>query len=355
MLVNGTPLPDTGQTDSYTSTFGEDSDYLINPPSYTKLDENGNDLLDSATEWVMVRDNVTQLIWEVKTNDGSIHDRDNKFDWYNALGVFVAKVNGTSFGGHSDWRIPSIKELASITDLGKYAATINTEFFPNTLSYFYWSSTNLDYNTNYAWCIYFLSGHVHYHYKSAINYVRAVRGGQTGSLDHLVINGDDTVTDTVTGLMWQQATDGERNWETAISYCEGLTLAGYDDWRLPNRRELRSVADYSRTDPAINTTYFPDTLSSYYWSSTTYDYDTDRAWYVHFYVGGGNYYFKSDSYYARAVRGGQSRYWVIWSFGLRPGLELGTRGYHVDHVGHLGYSRGCGDFHLPGGRENRDL
>ena len=78
------PVPDTGQTQSYTDTFGEDSDYLINPPSYTKLDAQGNELSDSAASWVMVRDNVTGLIWEVKTDDGSIHDKDNEYTWYDS-------------------------------------------------------------------------------------------------------------------------------------------------------------------------------------------------------------------------------------------------------------------------------
>ena len=76
------PVPDTGQTQSYTDTFGEDSDYLINPPSYTKLDANGNDLPNDATEWIMVRDNVTGLIWEVKTNDGSVHDKGKTYTIY---------------------------------------------------------------------------------------------------------------------------------------------------------------------------------------------------------------------------------------------------------------------------------
>lgn len=62
-------VPDTGQTQYYTDTFGEDSDYLINPPSYTKLNANGGDLEDTADEWAMVRDNVTGLIWEVKQNN----------------------------------------------------------------------------------------------------------------------------------------------------------------------------------------------------------------------------------------------------------------------------------------------
>ena len=63
---HGSPVPDTGQEQSYTDTFGEDSDYTINPQSYTKLDEYGNELPDDALIWVMVRDNVTGLIWEVK-------------------------------------------------------------------------------------------------------------------------------------------------------------------------------------------------------------------------------------------------------------------------------------------------
>jgi len=81
------PLPDTGQTKCYNNYlneeitcpqpgedfYGQDATYLINPPSYTKLDASGNDLPDSATSWVMVRDNMTGLIWEVKTDDGSIH------------------------------------------------------------------------------------------------------------------------------------------------------------------------------------------------------------------------------------------------------------------------------------------
>ncbi|MCP3873337.1 MAG: hypothetical protein GY699_09320, partial [Desulfobacteraceae bacterium] len=57
-------IPDTGQYSSYTNTFGENHDYIINPPSYTKLDASGNSLADDAVSWTMVRDNVTGLIWE---------------------------------------------------------------------------------------------------------------------------------------------------------------------------------------------------------------------------------------------------------------------------------------------------
>ena len=105
--------------------------------------------------------------------------------------------------------------------------------------------------------------------------------------------------------MWQQGV-GSMTWDSAISHCEALTLAGYDDWRLPNRRELRSIVDYTTYGPAIDTEYFPGTLSSNYWSSTTSP-DSTYAWLVHFFSGNEYNYYKSDSYYVRAVRRGQTR------------------------------------------------
>jgi len=142
--------------------------------------------------------------------------------------------------------------------------------------------------------------------KSYYYYVRAVRSGQCGSFDDFIDNGDGTVTNTDTGLMWQKDTDPDiYEWQDALSYCENLTLAGYDDWRLPNVNELQSLVDYERYDPTINTTYFPNTLSSFYWSSTTYAYDPSYAWYVRFNDGYVLDCSKSYFYYVRAVRSGQ--------------------------------------------------
>ena len=192
------PVPDTGQTQSYTDTFGEDSDYTINPPSYTKLDAQGNDLSDSATSWVMVKDNMTGLIWEVKTDDGSIHDKDNEYTWYDSnpqtnggsAGIagdgtdtedFINALNSENFGGYSDWRLPTREELRSIVDYGKYIPAINTGYFPNTGSssyWSYWSSTPLAGSTGDAWYVYFAYGDDNNSYKSSSYYARAVRGGQ---------------------------------------------------------------------------------------------------------------------------------------------------------------------------------
>jgi len=312
--VNYTPtplspggLPDTGQTEFYTDTFGEDSDYNINPPSYTKLDADGNDLPDLATDWAMVRDNVTGLIWEVKTDDDSVHDKDSTYTWQDAQDDFIAELNTQQFGGYSDWRLPAVMELSSIVNRGTYSPAIDTGYFPNTMSSNYWSSTTYAYDTDYAWRVNFDLLGVYGYDKSNSYYVRAVRGGQSESLDNLVVNGDGTVTDTSTGLMWQQVTAGSMIWEQAIGYCENLSLGGYTDWRLPNLNELQSIVDYNRDNPAIDTNAF-STIWSNYLSSTTFAYITSHAWLVNFSLGGvSNGGGKSLTYLVRAVRGGQNR------------------------------------------------
>ena len=119
-------------------------------------------------------------------------------------------------------------------------------------------------------------------------------------------NGNGTVSDSNTGLMWQREDDNTiRTWESAITYCEGLSLGSYTDWRLPNIKELKSIVDNTKYDPAINTTYFPNTNSSYYWSSTTSAGVSSYAWFVFFYDGYVSYGNKSKYYYVRCVRGGQ--------------------------------------------------
>ena len=118
-------------------------------------------------------------------------------------------------------------------------------------------------------------------------------------------NGDHTVTDTETGLMWQKDEAGAMSWEAALTHCENSQWAGYDDWRLPNRNELQSIVDYTRSNPAINRTVFPGAMSSNYWSSTPDASNTGYAWRVNFSNGDVDHYHKSNNLYVRAVRGGQ--------------------------------------------------
>ncbi len=131
-------------------------------------------------------------------------------------------------------------------------------------------------------------------------YIPAVQAG-------FVDNGDGTITDTHTGLMWAQASHVPVTWEGAITHCETLSLAGHPDWRLPNRNELTSLVDYSKYNPSIDTAFFPGNQSSYYWSSTTHAYGSGGAWFVCFHYGLVNGNDKSNSYYVRAVRAGQCR------------------------------------------------
>jgi hypothetical protein len=320
-LTYATPIPDTGQTKCYDDSveitcpepgepfYGQDGNYTINPQSYTKLDINGNDLPDEAIEWIMVRDNVTRLIWEVKTDDSTIHDRDFQFTWARAM-EFGTTLNSQNWGGYTDWRLPTVKELSFIVNRDMYHPSISSFYFPNTMASHHWSSTTFAIYPIMAWIIDFHGGGVTYYFKSHYGpqYGRAVRGGQCGSLGNFIDNKDGTITDTDTGLMWQQEMSQLTYiWEEALHYANTLLLAGYDDWRLPNANELQSLVDYNRIPPTINTTYFPNTIASTYWSSTSYSSDPSGAWIVDFGSDGGVLYVPGKSYYkyVRAVRGGQ--------------------------------------------------
>lgn len=125
-------------------------------------------------------------------------------------------------------------------------------------------------------------------------------------------NGNGTVTDSTTGLLWQQGgSDGQgwngqafMYWADAISYCEGLSLGGQSDWRLPNVNELKSIVDTKYSNPTIDKTYFPNTHADSYWSSdlsSKSTYGISYAWGVSF-SGGGKYEWMTISaLYVRCV------------------------------------------------------
>lgn len=352
--------PDTGQTTCYDDTgnilnpcpspgasfYGQDAQYSGLARSYTKLDASGNDLADGALSWAMVRDNVTGLIWEAKEAKDSVpdygnpHDADNTYTWCdtdsntngghqgtcsaNDTEDFLAALNaGSGFGGQTDWRMPSIKELKTLVDRSTSMPAINTTFFPNTFLWWYWSSTTRATYTDYARQVYFHFGMEDNNYKSGAFYVRAVRGGQSPPENSFVVStSGKTVTDTVTCLEWQRATaditdDGvpdRMSWQDALSYAENLFLAGHSDWRLPNSNELASLTDYTQYTPTIDLNAFPDSVPSPYWTSTTLFENTAMAWVMNNSFGFDGYYSKSGNLlYVRAVRNcGSSFPWPMF-------------------------------------------
>jgi hypothetical protein len=180
-------LPATGQTTAY----GSGSDGNVQAGATLSYTDNGDGT---------ITDNNTGLMWEKKSDDGSIHDKDNFYTWgmtsppYTMNGTmvttFLAALNaGGGFAGHTDWRIPNYKELVSILNLENFTPAIspafNTACAPLctvttcscTQSASYWSSTTYQNGPGSAWFVDFYDGEVNNGSKVPNYYVRAVRGG----------------------------------------------------------------------------------------------------------------------------------------------------------------------------------
>ena len=159
--------------------------------SFTKLDQNGTSLPASATAWSCVRDNVTGLVWEVKTDDGGIHDKDNTYRWggKTALGsgygtyypdwdTLVDDSNSQRLCGYSDWRVPTRAELQGLVHYGSSYPAIDTDYFPNTPERNFWSVSPSGDASSYAWFVNFNVGYTSYGYRDYYLQVRLVRTGQ---------------------------------------------------------------------------------------------------------------------------------------------------------------------------------
>lgn len=340
-FISAAGVPDTGQSRCYDSYrqipcpkegepfYGQDGNYSINPEHYTKLGADGNELPKFAESWAMVRDNVTGLIWEVKQDmDETVnylnpHDSDNEYTWYDPdpetnggfAGTpgdgtdtedFINALNGAEFGGFDDWRLPTVNELFYLFHYGKYkpGPTIADFYFPQTQLLWYWTSTTHASHTDGAWDLGFGYGGGYAGLKYEFKPVRAVRGDAGPLVPAFVDNEDGTGTDLNTGLMWQSPSpQQEYTWEEALAYAESLELAGYDDWRLPTIKELKSIIDYTTYDPAVDTTMFHGIPILSYWSSTTFTYIPRCALMLQIYWGHTFWQDKTASASVHAVRG----------------------------------------------------
>ena len=131
-------------------------------------------------------------------------------------------------------------------------------------------------------------------------------------------NGDGTVTDKATGLIWKQCAEGLSGadcttgnatpftWQAALQRAAEADFAGSSLWRLPNKKELDSLVEQRCYNPAINNRIFSNTpTDKVFWSSSSNADNAGLAWIVNFNNGSLNYYGKDSANYVRLVRGGQ--------------------------------------------------
>ena len=271
--------------------YGQDAHYQKNVASYT---DNGDGT---------VTDNITGLMWQANMGD--------KISWDESK----TKAANLTLGGHDDWRVPTMKELYSLALFtGVCQGSDNPGYFldsslfdqplgdprpidAQTLSSTEYVSTTMNGNET-VFGFNFLDGRIKgYPGKNKDFYYRMVRGNPDYGKNDFVDNGDGTITDNATCLMWQQADDATaRDWEESLEYAENFELAGHDDWRLPSIKELHSIIDYTRSpatssspaiDPLFSCTEIEDAEGNpgqypYYWSGTTFLGNGSDATYIAF-------------------------------------------------------------------------
>ncbi|MCK9463523.1 MAG: DUF1566 domain-containing protein [Proteobacteria bacterium] len=311
------PLPDTGQALCYGGTLdsmecpGTAGDAVCADAPYCGQDaQYGWDVSHVATNRFtrteevsgepIAIDNVTGIIWQAAPSS------DVNIQWNAALTF----CDSLLWAGFDDWRLPDIFELTSIMGLGRADPAVDETIFDFITFSGYWSSSyaGLDSTESYerAFEGLFLWGESSVSGFGNPKRVVCVRGEPTPQpiarfTRSEPVEGETIVTDGTTGLEWQGCMAGQTgadcageadptSWPDALSYCESLALGGADDWRLPDRVELFSIADTQQETPGISLDAFPGAMSFGVWSSTTYigawdpgdpeEQDTDpvRAW-----------------------------------------------------------------------------
>jgi hypothetical protein len=302
-------LPKTGQTKCYGNVWGikipcagtgQDGEIQAGvawpEPRFTDNDD------DTMT------DNLTGLMW---TKNADLPE----MTWQEALDY----CNNLNLAGYSDWRLPNLNELESLFNAGEPDDLdwLRTQGFtmPNVLNSWYWSSTPA--SPEYGWAVMFWDGIV----SEGGGCVWPVRAGQCGHDSVICLpktgqttsyatgddgdlemgvawpdprfadNGDGTITDNLTGLMWTKDAnlpDGSKMWYQALNYVARMNAGiyknfGYTDWRLPNRKELFSLIDRSQDHPALPAGHpFTNVQDRAYWSSSNYE---SGAWEVNMWSG----------------------------------------------------------------------
>ncbi len=293
------PIVDTGQKLFYDNTgsitepgegeafFGQDAHYDGFQPSYT---DNGDGT---------ITDNVTGLIWQQNLLE-------TKFTYEEA----VAAADTFSLAGYNDWRLPTIKELYSLIlfdgvngmsaeesipylDTDYFEFRYGDEYDPSerfidaqyATTTVYVSTTMNNEPTMFG--VNFADGRIKGYPQSKNFEAKFVRGSSNYGVNDLKDNGNGTITDAATGLMWDKNGSNEgMNWEEALAWVEEKNsdnYLGYTDWRLPNAKELQSLLDYTKSPatngkPAIDDMFFVPEITDegggtdfpFYWTGTTH-------------------------------------------------------------------------------------
>ena len=329
----GSCLPDTGQKKCYNESgvltscpaegdefYGQDAQFGWDAMDVTSAQR--FDQTEPVTDQPVVYDKITQLEWQgcEAGKNGSDCTKtttdDSTMEWQAAIDY----CDGLSWGGHDDWRLPTVQELSGIVYAGSSYPdpALDGNVFPGTSGGEFWSSSSNVNDVNDAWSVDFDNGDVSTKDKSGTKHARCLRGvvpAVTRHFDPLTLSGDRVVKDNATGLMWQGCEAGKSgaecgtgsgtsmNWKAALKYCEDLNWGGYMDWVLPDRNQLQFIVDYDESNPSIDKDAFPGTSSDSFWSSSSHVNDVNDAWYVDFGDGYVSSYNKSVTLHARCLRG----------------------------------------------------
>lgn len=254
-----------------------------------------------------VFDNNLKLEWQQTVSS-------EMYNWSEAM----TYCENLEYAGYSDWRLPAPKELLSIVDDGRSFPTIDTDYFPSedkpidymTASGYFWTSKKYadedeDSDGEEFWYVRFWDGRLRRTNGVEKQFrARCVRGKSLPNANFVEskVGGDEIVTDTVTGLVWQKTSVSSKKWQEAVDYCNNLEYAGFKDWRLPNKNEFLSIINYDRVYPASDFPGLPTDYEEHFVTSTTFDDLSCRVWIMDLSEGEPYHFYKSDKHKVRCVR-----------------------------------------------------
>lgn len=228
----------------------------------------------------------TGLVWTScqrgKTGIGCTTPGTTTFQYSPAVAECASLNIGSGFANRTDWRVPEIDEYLTTYNYALESPSIDQTFFPVTDSFNFKTNTISTFGSR-TFNATFIQSSIGSGDFTDFHHLRCVSNSLPIKNKRLLNNNDGTILDLDTSLVWQRCTAGQSNlttctggtnlitnWSGAISYCQGLNLAG-KTWRLPNASELRSLLDFYLTygSPGFDPIYFPNTASANYWTSTS--------------------------------------------------------------------------------------